>query len=184
MKKKYKTWMPVFQGFYGTLLEFDYYRLEDFDDVDNLNIDYKQYENDISELACNFIESECNFIKSVKFEKLISPKFYNFSNDSINCEITLDVNKLSDYINDNLEAFKDYLKDNYTSYDGFSSSYSNDVNKWRYDTDNFIEFNDGHKLGALLQFYFINEFEDINMSMYEYCKCDHDIHESNYIIES
>jgi len=171
MNKTIKTWLPVFQGFYGTLFEFDDNLLLENYGINSIDIDidYKEYQNDIAVNACEFIESECDFIKLVKFENVSSPKFYNFSNDSINCQITIDVNKLSDYINNNVSEFRAYLKNNYTSCSGFISRYSNDAEEWKESTENFTTFFDNHLLGALLQFYFVNEIEDANSDMYYFC---------------
>jgi hypothetical protein len=83
---------------------------------------------------------------------LLARRFYNFGNDSINCEITLSSTEAVDeYLAANADAFREYLKDRYTSRNGFASSYSNDPKDW----SDWAE--DEHKFGAVLDFWFLNE---------------------------
>jgi len=161
-----KTFLPLFNGFYGSIWEdyltsdgeAEHYKLdENFDFF--AYIDYNKYFNELSNQFCNIVESELKeFINSIKFEELISPKFYNFSNDSINCVIDPNTEKIKEYIFNNKEQFCKFLKEQYTSCDGFNSSHSNNFEDWAELTNNFEDLNsNGHHLGAILNFIAENE---------------------------
>jgi len=66
----------------------------------------------------------------VKFLELDSPRYYNFTTDRIICSITFDVRKIRKLIVEHIHAFKHVLEREFTSYDGFRSHYSNDVEDW------------------------------------------------------
>jgi hypothetical protein len=162
-----KTWLPVFPGFYNTAFEPDEEsEIDSIDskrsennleplEFDDLDFDYDSYRNDICVNATEYIEEmlkELGIVKSINFEKLVSPREYNFANDSINIEVELIPEKLAEYVNANFEAFEKYIKDEYSSYDGFMSNYSNDANEWKEETENFSMFGNSHQLGAVLDF--------------------------------
>lgn len=167
--KKIDTYLPIFSGFYGTWFgdtdameenELDHWSEETGKELkyEDINWNYKQYHEDISDACCDIIEEWLNEVFTgvkIKFQALISPQFYNFSNDSINCEITIDYVELLKYLSDNYEAFRDYIKDEYTSRSGFISSYSNDAEEWV----NSLKYNEDHShiLGACLNFVLLNE---------------------------
>ena len=126
--------------------------LIDEENIDMYNIDYARYRGDLAKELCRVLPDHCDLIESIIFESIVSPKFYNFGNDSINCEVSLSSRgELDDYLSENADAFGDYLKDRYTSRDGFSSSHSNDPIDWSDWHD------DEHKFGAVLDFWFVNE---------------------------
>jgi len=168
-KQNIKSWLPIFSGFYNTIWEFDHnYVLEYINedrqreiDFDNLKIDYRQYENDISREFCDQIKSVLyDYIEKVEFEKLQSPKEYNYINDSIDIIITPNIDNIQKFIYENKEEFCQYLKDRYTGYDGYIPFYENDFETWRDDTKDFSDFScNGHYLGSILQF--IAEILDI-----------------------
>lgn len=161
-----KTFLPIFTGFYGSLWEdyltsdgeAEHYNLPDDFDFYKY-VDYNKYFNHLSSQFCNIVEKELTgFVHSIEFEELISPKYYNFTNDSINCTIKPNTLAIRNYIFNNQEQFKQFLKDNYTSRDGFSSFHSNNFDDWVILTDNFTDLNhDTHHLGALLNFIAQNE---------------------------
>jgi len=164
---KIKTFLPCFPGFYNTIYQFD-----DDDDLlyqinqnrkynslteinfESLDIDYKQYELDIVTSFCDVIrENLKDYISNIEFERIISPKEYNFRNDSADVIIEPKPAAIQSFIYANKDAFINYLKKNYTSYDGFISHFSNNFESWESDTDNFINYSiDGHRLGAILEF--------------------------------
>ncbi len=150
-----RTYLPLFTGFYNTIWEMDdSYLIEELN-VDMENIDYTKYREDVSKELCRVLPEHCDLIESVLYEALVSPRFYNFGNDSINCEVSLSSKEAVDeYLADNADAFSEYLKDRYTSRDGFASSYSNDPKDWTDWKD------DQHKFGAVLDFWFLNEEVD------------------------
>lgn len=172
--KTIETYLPVFKGFYGSHWDdVDFYGEDEvynipkdlcFDDF----VDWDQYHLAIAKGYCDYIEDELNdFVSMIKFEELISPRFYNYTNDSINVEIDLYQTKIDAYLKENALQFAKYLKDNYTSYDGFISSYSIDANDWSDWSD------DKHKAGSVLQFICENEgveepyyFDDMHISFF------------------
>jgi hypothetical protein len=140
-----------------------------------LEVDIKRYEEEFSKKATEFIEKELKsigLVSEIKYQNMHSPKYYNFTNDSINVEVTLskeNINNIATYIKENVENFAEYIKKHYTSRPGFSSYYSNDVSDWTGElTDNLTNF--GAKpiiLGSILEF--ICENEGINSDgMYNY----------------
>ena len=99
-----------------------------------------------------------DFIGTIKFESLESPKYYNYSNDSINVLIDPNKETISNYIYEHKDEFCKYLRDNYTSCDGFVSSHSNSFDEWECLTKNFRSFKiHSHYLGSVLQFIAENE---------------------------
>lgn len=90
-------------------------------------------------------------IKSLSFESMTSPREYNFSTDRIFCEI--DYSELCGIIKTfNLKAFADFVRERFTSRDGFISFYPADlaecgkVKSW-----------DHNQCGTALEFYAIQE---------------------------
>ena len=160
--KGIKTWLPIFSGFYNTIWEFDYHYVIDYIneskkqgkiEYDNLEIDNEQYEEDISKAFCSQIENVLHdYIEKVEFEKLQYPKQYNYINNSIDCIITPKIENIKKFIYENKDVFCKYLKNKYTSYDGFISGYNNDFLSWENDTNNFTTFENSHVLGSILQF--------------------------------
>ena len=183
--KTISSFLPVFTGFYGTHFELDLdnYLHEEKLDYDDIKIDNEQYEKDVAEACCSWIEDNCEFIKKVVYEAISSPREYNFYNDSINCIIDVDVEAFREYLIENEEALNKYLKDRYTSRDGFWSSYSNSFAEWREEINDFRDLDvDGHRLGALLGFYFENEYDESEPAiddMYYYVQ--ENVYEGEYI---
>ena len=70
-----------------------------------------------------------NLVTKIIYNKLISPKYYNYSTDIIDVNIEFsqeNIDNIYKIIKENQNEFDTYIKDNYTSYDGFMSNYSND----------------------------------------------------------
>ena len=177
--KTIKTYLPVFTGFYNTIFEMDE---SDFCNENNvsfeqLTVDYKQYEIDVVKQCIDFVKQNCPFITSIEFENICSPKYYNFSNDSANITVEIDLKVLKKYLTTNKNALNDYLKERYTSCSGFISHYPNTFEGWKEETENFTEL-EGHYLGSLLDFYFLNE-EINDVDMYYYVTKN--IYEGEYI---
>jgi hypothetical protein len=162
---KAKTFLPVFNGFYNTIFEFDYsgveYQIKEdrqekglVSDFDDLKIDNEKYENDIVTSFCHVLKSELSeYIFDIELENIIHPKAYNFANDSANVIIKYDVEKIRDFIYSHKGSFELFLKSRYTSCDGFISHYSNDFETWEKETNNFNDLSiNGHFLGAILEF--------------------------------
>ena len=185
--KTIKTYLPLFSGFYGSHFEDDFYYQFDNDecefnfdfDFNDLDFDFNKYYLDLSKQITSKIEDELIFLKLVtecNFESLQSPKYYNYSNDSINIEIIVsdeNIKQIQTYLLNNSENFKTYLKNKYTSCDGFTSFYSNNFEDWVNFTENFTDFSNTHYLGSILNFILLNEeieeytiYSDINTLFY------------------
>ncbi len=156
----------MFPGFYGTIFEPSeeaeiQYLNEEREknglpevDFDAIQFDYDTYRNDVARKAINFIERELSdYVRSINFESLHSPREYNFANDSINCIIEPKIREIKKYLKTNAPAFAQYLKDTYTSRSGFISSYPNNIEMFMQDKP----FEHRHKLGSILNFICQNE---------------------------
>jgi succinate dehydrogenase flavin-adding protein (antitoxin of CptAB toxin-antitoxin module) len=195
--RKFKTWLPDFPGFYESLYSFpdndmEYTLFDDpctiqdeikdfildkvFDHIDNTH-----YEQDVCkkylEIWSEVAKESFPFIKSITYENLVSPREYNFSTDSINIIVELDLPALIAEFTKNKQAAADYIHEKYTSYDGFMSHYENDLDNWLIT----VEENSDHKIGAMLQYLSqnsgISEFESDGMY---YAVCNN-IYAGNYI---
>ena len=192
---KVNTWLPIFSGFYGSHFEFDYYQLTDclyedetaintdlkdfINDIISDHIDNSQYENDVSKHCTDFISSYCqehfpDIIESVEYESLYSPKEYNFSNDSINCIMSVNFNKLLKTFSKQENAAR-FLKDNYTSRDGFISHYSNKLTDWVKNA-----FTDQvHSVGKMLEFLLLENDDQIYYDML--CYVQENVYSAEYV---
>ena len=163
--KAIDTWLPLFRGFYGTIWDGDS-ELDSFCeyhevDADEVDVDWLGYRQKVAVAITSEIESkliELGLVESVKYQTIISPNYYNFVNDSIDVNIVPIVDGIVSYIHSNYDAFDTYLKQRYTSRDGFISFRFNSAVEWAEDTSNFTALGkDSHVLGALLDFALVNE---------------------------
>ena len=140
--------MPLFTGFYYSI--FCQYETWYESEFDHLTQDQGETDDEAREIldACDTRPAELavsqdlaytfltiwndNFPDcqiELKFVSLESPHSYNFATDEIIVQVEYDekeLEKLSHEID-----FETYIKDNFTSYDGFFSYYSNDSEEWR-----------------------------------------------------
>lgn len=185
---KTKTWLPLFSGFYGTLWETESQEENELYGInqerknnglppveyDALEFDYDTYYKNVLNKFSVAVEGDLkklNMIKKIKFEKLVSPREYNFHNDSGDIEVTLtkeNLKNIKTYLLKNKEAFNKYIDKKYSSYDGFCSFYSNNGNYWLAEGISELMQHD-HKAGSILQFILLNEgisefdyYEDIS----------------------
>ena len=179
---KVQTFLPVFNGFYNTLFEdilenaadnvIEYHNETNGTELnyDNFYFEFVSSQNkickdEISRDAVSKIEEKLNEIGincSIKYETLISPRDYNFSNDSINIEINFKkFSQVIEILEQNYDSFTQYIKDNYTSRDGFISNHSSYSSDWIKDLREDAE-NETHKVGAVLDFILqeIEEYKD------------------------
>ena len=163
---KAKTYLPLFSGFYGSVWddvdfygEDEYYQLPEgtyFEDM----VDWETYHETIARKMCEFVEDELRpFVSEITFERIASPKYYNFENDSIYIDVEFDVETVENYLIANGNEFSEYLKQRYTSRDGFISYFSNDMKDWM-----DVWHGDNHMVGAVLDFILRNE--DVEEPMY------------------
>jgi hypothetical protein len=170
MKKKIESYLPIFPGFYGTIFESDseeceiqHYNQENDTELeyDDFTWYYRDYEENMSRECCFVIQDkleELDLDIKVTFQKLVSPKYYNFKNDSINVEYEVtqhDYDKVIHYIKRNWSQFEEYIKSKYSSCDGFISSHSNNPEVWMNNmkSESHLE----HNFGSVLEFILTNE---------------------------
>ena len=205
-KLKEETWLPIFPGFYESCFDGSDSIIEGETDLDESEYkeryrklykkgvsleffkktfwdytDFSKCYDEASEMICDgLIELNHNdIILGITYQKTVSPKEYNFTNDSIDCEIEVDVNKLNKYLKDHLKEFTKYIALTYTSYDGFSSSYSNDVNDWL----NVSEYG-SHQLGSVLNFVIENnEGDEVSLKLLDESNCEDAFYNYKYDYE-
>ncbi len=171
---KIETYLPLFKGFYCNPWTEDNEALEiehcnqireenGLNEIDPnlIEFDYKEYYERISMDICNEVENKLeDYITAITYQKLVSPKYYNYQNDSINVEVELsekDLEKIRTTIKENYAEFEAYIKDRYTSSSGFVSSYPNDAESWLEVLKIDSLKSNGHYLGAFLDFIVIVE---------------------------
>ncbi len=171
---KIQTYLPIFSGFYNTIFEPNEEQvIEDGYSYKDYKFDYKGYRNKVAKACCNSVEDklkELGFDCKITFEEIKSPREYNFTNDSIN--ITIDINKpiiktLYKFIMNNYVEFGQYIRDNFTSYSGFHSFYSNDALEWSKNKGN-LTFDDAVVCSNILEFVLLqNDYNEEEMC--DYC---------------
>ena len=116
-------------------------------------VDYKALHEKMAESytdAFNFVISEDLGLElGLRFEKMDSPREYNFTTDRIfayiSQEVVAELFKRSE-VNEH-RALAEVIKDRFTSYDGFISGYRNDLQVW---LDKPLEDWDHNELDTLL----------------------------------
>ena len=177
---KVQTFLPVFNGFYNTFFEdildnavdnaIEYHNEQKNTDLvyDDFNFNFDSIMQEICKDAVSKIEEKLNEIGincSIKYDTLISPREYNFSNDSINIEINFKkFSRVIEILEQNYNSFSQYTKEHYTSRDGFISNYSSYASGWMEDLREDAE-NEAHKVGAVLDFILqeVEEYKDENL---------------------
>lgn len=82
-------------------------------------------------------------ITDMQLKEMTSPREYNFTTDKLVCELEVDMDKIKKWCYETeREKFEEYLKENYTSCDGFISFIPNNVREFKEkeDTDVMIDF--------------------------------------------
>lgn len=209
---KAAIYIPYFPGFYDTILsprgeiiqeelETDIENRLDFtvksqdrleDALDKVDIweyfDNERYEQD---LAIYFVEglndliySENTILKDISFEyeSLARPRFYNYENDKINGYVNLPLDTVIEYMNNNAEEFQQYLKDNYSSRDGFTSFVPTNLDDFRKELKSDLSKDVDRDLGILVEFIIEKELKMTPDEIYEKLSYDllEDVSESEY----
>ena len=184
---KVQTFLPVLNGFYNTLFENILDNATDnaidwYNEQNNTSLNYDDFDFDFASIMQNEIcrdavykiEDKLNEIGincSIKYETLISPIEYNFTNDSINIEINFKkFSQVIEILDQNYDLFTQYIKEHYTSCSGFISSHSSYSSDWMEDLRENGE-NETHKVGAVLDF-ILQEVEEYKPEdlYYELCE--------------
>lgn len=161
--KEFTTFLPLFTGFYGSVwsdtLDFESGVLDE-EYGSEQDYDYQRF---FRELASNIVAKVMEFtpkelIASVKEANLISPKYYNYTNDRIEVTVTANVKALQDYCRENGGGFSGYIHEVFTDRPGFISHYPNDANDWLDNREgNMPDEGDFNYVGTLWDFYLRNE---------------------------
>ena len=180
---KTNTWLPIFSGFYNTIWESNDdllecnlkedceekgYSQEKIDEILDFTWCSKHYSKVNSEYRVEITKDltkeierllkEMEMVHKIVYQEVASPKEYNFINDGVNIEIQLrskHVNNLKEYLLSNWNNWSEYLKERYTSCDGFMSYHDSYPESEQWIIDNIIEHE--HRLGSLLNFILLNE---------------------------
>ena len=95
--------------------------------ADDTELDQAAYVADLANHQADLLNNYADDVaRSFTCTGSYSPSEYNFATDNSELLIELDDYKLMDYINKHKPEFEQYLRDNFTSYDGFMSFVPND----------------------------------------------------------
>ena len=161
-----------FRGFYGTNLELR----ELYDDEEDTTRqqeldDYNYVKSLMNIIGEEYFKLWYNINKKwldevgikLEFVKVDSPRFYNYSNDTLvlNAEFDKEVtkSKLIKLINENKDQFQSYLDENYTPRDGFIPYADNDLNKWIEEYSNKVD-SKANILSSFIQAFELDEDEN------------------------
>lgn len=161
-----KTYLPLFTGFYGSLFgdiieDAIANEIEAYNEQNNTKLGYDNFDYNVSELTTKITKDSTEIVEryisdnllkcSVKFEELVSPRYYNYTNDSINIEMNFNKSEFFILIDENKAELINLIEDSYTGYDGFIPTHSSDINDWISELKKDFE-NCEHKVGALFDF--------------------------------
>lgn len=144
--KVIEGYCPLFSGFYNTQFDADFVfglHLEQESEHfgieilwDYINFDNKAYMAEIGKLYVREIKDtlvEHGFIKDLTFNKVISPREYNFHSDELDCKFEITKENYENIIKwckENRKLFNDEIHEKCSNRSGFSSFYSNDGDVW------------------------------------------------------
>lgn len=172
MKLKYINWSTaIFPGFYESELynsdtlynitencKYDNEIKEDeyYDFIDN---GYENFEKEVCDKAVDSLFynlDDAPEITGMKFIALHSPKFYNFETDKVEIEIDCDWQRILDEARIKWRnTFDEYLRENFTSYDGFWSFVPNNAGEFFANLDEDFE----RLSQVVLEFYLLNHLD-------------------------
>lgn len=168
--QKVETYLPKFDGFYCTIWETDDRESQEMDYIneqrrvkglpdaewDRFEFDYAEYRMQVVKGIAAYIENLLKsegLISGIWVQNVVSPREYNFANDSCNIEVKLthkNYKAIEAFLIEHKEAFKVYLQ-RYTSRSGFISYYGNTIESFL-DGDLQTALKHNHKLGSILEF--------------------------------
>jgi hypothetical protein len=172
MKTTYSAAIHIFPGTYNTLFspEIDtvlsqYETINYTKYLDNLGFEYCRN-------LADYLPDEIEISRNITYVDHDSPKEYNFTTDRLFAEISHQLLvDLQLYASSHLNEFKSYLEERYTSYSGFTSHYSADVED-RLCEDEELDLN---LVGDLLcfsishQYNLDNKYGDLQYELYDGC---------------
>lgn len=148
---KFNIELPFFPGFYESDLmnsdtpywaikeELEYYQRDcdtpckELTEAD-LDFNYEQYEEDVRNAWVDgFRDYAPEIVLSIENVTMWSPRYYNFDHDRLYADVELADNWMDEmrhFIALNYDWLKERIHEDWTSYDGFCSFMSNDVDEW------------------------------------------------------
>lgn len=120
------------------------------------HFDNQKYLKKMEECVDEFLsrEHEANDIRiAIKVGKIYSPRTYNHATDEVELTVEFDKEEVKKYAKDNREDFGEFLKETYSSYDGFMSLTANNYKQWKKD----FELEEEQSIGAVLTYIFKDE---------------------------
>jgi len=173
--------MGLFKGFYGSFIDA---RVDEnidndlsendlnYDDCD-VDYNYKELAEDIFDFAKYELYSELDFLSDLEFSELVSPKYYNSSNDKIYFKCNIDKDKFIDWLIDLTtnggevwDVVSGEIEEQHTSCSGFTSFHSNKISDWVKDLIAFDLDDDKtvYKIGFIISEYIrmTKIYEDYN----------------------
>jgi hypothetical protein len=142
--------------------------------------DISKFRAEILTLATDYIKDEIKpiltglklGISDIETVSINSPRFYNYGSDELYFDLIVEdqfnnniIDKINNLSTDELIRFNTYLKDNYSSYDGFVSFTSNNS----LDVINNVKNYDERDISAFLNWYifdFLNEIDENDWIQY------------------
>lgn len=174
MITEYYTTRHQFEGFYESNyyhseMEYDYNNMMD-DELMPKNkhyelVRFKQYQRDLCKEWIDLVKyqletSTGNVIKKISTRKfrLDSPKYYNFETDKLVVKIEFSKKALELWcFTTKADKFNEYLKEHYSSHDGFTSFISNNIDDFKHDYFfKYLTFKDREQnnlYNVMLEFY-------------------------------
>lgn len=146
--------------------EQDYY-MSQFDiegEIDkDIKFDYEEYQKAVADAwAARYADGLSDIVKGISNVQIMSPKFYNFETDKIISDVELVDNWkdiLRDFMNNNYDALKNRIHDDWSDRDGFWSFIDNDIDNWPlflFSEDHF----DSEYLEIMLMYYLESKEDD------------------------
>ena len=166
MKHTYNNWSTkIFEGFYeSNLFNSDtlYYLTENdrgeyLKENESYDIgDWESFKRDVAESAVyellNILPNN-EIIQDMKLKDVYSPKYYNYETDSLIIDVKLNLRKLKTFcFKTYRNEFNQYLKNNFTSYDGFISFIANNIQSF---TDDYKQEPHDRELNVMIEFYLL-----------------------------
>lgn len=172
MKISYTNWSTdVFHGFYCSELDIGEY---EYNASNNDEYEYeiptdkiKEFMEDVAKAHTNNISDNLpndSIVKILGFESLYSPKYYNYSTDSITMGVEFEEDKLEGYAFGSAK-FAKYLADNFTTRDGFVSFVPNNIREFK----EYKDLNKANYFDVLVEFYLL---ENVNFDDVHWNTCD------------
>lgn len=191
MITEYYTTVNQFYGFYNTIyynceMENDYNEMMDGEGDESLDknhkhyelVHYDEYQKDLCKKWVDLVRHQLetatgNVIRSIKYKRLDSPRFYNFETDKLVASINFRINALKRWcFITKPDKFNEYLNEHYSSYDGFCSFIPNCIGEFKqkyykeYTTNKERENN--NLFNVMLEFYLECQVDfetDVNESL-------------------